>query len=143
MTTICNDETKSNSDCRNLKKTQNLSRKCEICEDLFSHKKYYERHMKTEHGKTHQCELCQEQFTHEYMYIKHMKVCGTSVAHKVYPCIELGCIKEFKTKRYMKDHYQRAHLGIKYRCKTCKKEFSHRSTLYRHGKSCQFLLHCP
>ncbi|KAL4714836.1 hypothetical protein ACJJTC_002695 [Scirpophaga incertulas] len=126
----------------NVAPTDERSRICNICGEIFQHFYYLEEHIK-EHGskiavedldkdeiKKHVCQVCNKGFKLHYYLKLHM---FTHSKEKPFICQQCG--KGFITKGKLKRHLE-THSGLKkYQCHICHKYFTRTSYLRIHVRT--------
>jgi uncharacterized Zn-finger protein len=106
-------------------KAETMSRKCEVCNKVFSTKGNLVRHKRTHIGdKPYQCDVCNKSFSKSGTLTIHKR---THTGDKPYQCDV--CNKSFSKSGTLTIH-KRTHTGDKpYQCVVCNKSFSKSSTL--------------
>ncbi|XP_061788354.1 uncharacterized protein [Nerophis lumbriciformis] len=130
--TVCEDLTRTHTDNKHSeKKTDEEHSTCSLCDQSFSKKTDFTRHMRTHTGgKPFKCLLCDERFTNKASWLLHM---SEHTRPKPFSCSV--CDKIFSTKAEVTRH-MRTHTGEKpFSCSVCDKSFSRKKTAVAHMRT--------
>lgn len=101
---------------------------CEVCGSRFKTKHYMLGHMKVHSEiKDFECNVCQQKFKRSGQLTKHMRKHNG----ETFNCSECPNVK-FIDRFSLKEHIERVHLGVRYRCDTCMKDYGSRKHMRKH-----------
>ncbi|XP_052771534.1 zinc finger protein 761-like isoform X2 [Mya arenaria] len=139
--------------CGNVYKTKygfNLHKKrhegtykhtCQVCKRGFNQKTQLRFHCASHQGlPSSTCSFCNRTFKGHSSLQRHQRICSSNPqasvdVHSQFACNE--CSKTFSSKDFLNSHTKGKHGIPSYKCETCGKCFSWRSSLKVHKRSCK------
>lgn len=104
---------------------------CDICMARFKTKHYMLAHKKVHSDvKDFQCNVCLMCFKRSGQLTKHLRK-HTGEFFSCDLCPGVGFVDRFS----LKEHKERVHIGVRYRCDTCKKSYGSRKHMRQHQKT--------
>lgn len=105
-----------------------LDHRCDICGAGFKTKHYMLGHMKVHSEvKNYVCAICSMSFKRSGQLSKHMRKHTGNMFYCTL-CVGMGFLDSFS----LKEHIERVHIGVRYRCDTCGKDYGSRKHLRQH-----------
>lgn len=105
-----------------------LDHRCDICGAGFKTKHYMLGHMKVHSEvKNYVCAICSMSFKRSGQLTKHMRKHTGNMFYCTL-CVGMGFLDTFS----LKEHIERVHIGVRYRCDTCGKDYGSRKHLRQH-----------
>lgn len=100
---------------------------CHLCRKSFDSEEQIISHIKNVKHATHKCQFCDKEFNIYNQLYKHIKT--HTKPHKCKDCPET-----FSSVTTLKAHEARYHLGVKFDCTLCGKNFAYNAALHKHMK---------